>query len=103
MSRVCLLKLKIHIKIQNCLKKKPEGDDLEEEEEEVEEVIDGYSAGCSITTDFMVIMAFVMKFRYSQLTNYHDLDGILNDNYLGANEEQYIELTHFADYYMEQY
>jgi len=27
----------------------------------------------------------------------------LNDNYRDAMEEQYIELVHFADYYMEQY
>ena len=37
------------------------------------------------------------------MTNYKDIDGILNDSYEGFDEEQYIELTHFGDYYLEQY
>lgn len=77
--------------------------EAKKEEEEQEEEIDGYSPTCSIITDLMVIMAFILKFRYSQMTNYHDIDGILNENYMGVVGEQYIELTHFADYYLEQY
>ena len=65
--------------------------------------IEGYSKGCSICTDVMVIFAFFLKFYFSQQTNYHDLDAILNDNYKGHEEEEYIEMIHYADYYMEQY
>ena len=37
------------------------------------------------------------------MTNYKDIEGILNDNYEGVSGEHYIELTHFGDYYLEQY
>jgi len=44
-----------------------------------------------------------MKFYYSQVTNYRDVDGILNDVYNGKSEEQYIDMVYWADAYMEQY
>jgi len=72
---------------------------LKKEEEEIE----GYSKCCSITTDLLVVVAFSLKFIYSQSTNYHDLENILNDNYKDSGEEQYIEMVHYADAYMEQY
>jgi hypothetical protein len=65
--------------------------------------IEGYSKNCSICTDTMVVVAFLLKFYFSQQTNFHDIDAILNDNYLDSGAEQYIELVHYADYYMEQY
>lgn len=52
-----------------------------------------------------MIISFFLKFYWSQQTNYKDLQGILNNTY-GANpddEEEYIELTHYADYYLAQY
>jgi len=102
--RACIIKLKIHKKIAK-MRKKPDDEDeqpaegaaegeekeevqLEEEEEDDEdEEIDGYSQSCSLTTDFLVVGAFMLKFNYSQNTNYHDIQGILNNNYLGAEEE----------------
>ena len=49
--------------------------------------IEGYSKGCSICTDLMVIVSFLLKFYFSQQTNYHDLDAILNDNFEGNDQE----------------
>jgi len=68
-----------------------------------EEEIEGFSKCCSITTDLLVVLAFVLKFMYSQTTNYHDIDAILNDNYNGHGHEEYVEMVHYADAYMEQY
>ena len=69
--------------------------------EEVE--IEGYQKNCSILVDLCVILIFILKFTLSQLTNYHDIEGILNDNYLGHNKEEYVELVHYSDYYLQQY
>ena len=49
----------------------------------------------------MVILMFCLKFILSQLTNYHDVDSLLNDKWLGSETEQYVELVHYADYYMQ--
>ena len=65
--------------------------------------IEGYQKNCSILVDLCVILIFMLKFTLSQLTNYHDLEGILNDNYLGHKKEEYIELVHYSDYYLQQY
>ena len=65
--------------------------------------IEGYQKNCSILVDLCVILIFMLKFTLSQLTNYHDIEGILNDNYLGHNKEEYIELVHYSDYYLQQY
>lgn len=65
--------------------------------------IEGYQKNCSILVDLCVILIFILKFTLSQLTNYHDIEGILNDNYLGHNKEEYIELVHYSDYYLQQY
>ena len=57
--------------------------------------IEGYSKGCSIGTDLLVISCFMLKFYFSQMTNGHDLDAILNDSYgteNGEMEERYIEM-----------
>lgn len=108
LSRVFFLKLKIHKKFER-FRKPLESLSPEEQEKRIREIqeenaeIDGYSPGCSIMTDLLVVIAFFLKFRYSQMTNYHDVDAILNDDYRGHGEEEYIELVHFADYYMEQY
>ena len=65
--------------------------------------IEGYSKGCSIFTDLMVIICFICKFRFSQETNYHDISAILEDNYNGNGTEEYIEMVRYADVYLEQY
>ncbi len=65
--------------------------------------IEGYQKNCSILVDLCVILIFMLKFTLSQLTNYHDIEGILNDNYLGHKKEEYIELVHYSDYYLQQY
>jgi hypothetical protein len=65
--------------------------------------IEGYQKNCSILVDLCVILIFILKFTLSQLTNYHDIEGILNDNYLGHKKEEYIELVHYSDYYLQQY
>lgn len=65
--------------------------------------IEGYSPGCSILTDSLVVFCFMLKFIFSLQTNYKDLDAILQDNYKDHNTEEYIELVHFADFYLEQY
>lgn len=64
---------------------------------------EGYNKTWSIITDAMVIIFFLLKFYYSQVTNYHDIDAILNDNYNGIDGEQYIDMVRYADAYMEQY
>ena len=53
--------------------------------------------------DLLVITMFIMKFYLSQQTNHHDVQSLLNDNWLGKNMEEYVELVHYADYYMQQY
>ena len=129
LSRVTILKCKLHIAIPNLFntycksqkdeqeddfddfaeddnnskKKKDLEKDKKDKDEDDDEPIDGYSPTCSIITDSLIIFFFGIKFIFSQRTNYHDLNGILNDNYLGDKAEKYIELVHFADYYMEQY
>ena len=45
----------------------------------------------------------MLKFIFSLQTNYKDLDAILQDNYKDHNTEEYIELVHYADFYLEQY
>jgi hypothetical protein len=68
--------------------------------EKIEEPVEGYNGYLSIFVDSMVILMFLLKFMLSQLTNYHDVDSLLNDNWNGAGKEQYVELVHYADYYM---
>jgi len=65
--------------------------------------VEGYSKGCSICTDSSVIICFMLKFYFSQQTNYFDIHMILEDNYKDHDEEEYIEMVHYADYYLEQY
>lgn len=62
---------------------------------------EGYNKTWSIITDAMVIIFFLLKFYYSQVTNYQDIDAILEDNYGGRNEEQYIDMVFYADAYLE--
>lgn len=45
----------------------------------------------------------MLKFYFSQQTNYQDIEGILEDNYNGHDKEEYIEMVHYANLYMEQY
>jgi hypothetical protein len=71
--------------------------------ERIEDPIEGYNKYLSIFVDSMVILMFLLKFILSQLTNYHDVNSLLNDNWLGSGTEQYVELVHYADYYMQQY
>lgn len=110
--RALFLKAKVHLSIinyyQKTFKKKndDEGNDNEEEEEieeEPEEEIEGYSASCSIATDLIVVVFFLLKLSFSLMTFNNDIGGLLNDNYLGLSGERYIELVHYADYYLEQY
>ena len=63
----------------------------------------GKATKCSIFTDLLVVVFFCIKFFFSQMTNYHDVDDILDNKYKGYIGEQYIELTDYADYYMNQY
>jgi len=65
--------------------------------------VDGYDHNCSTMTDMMVIICYMLKFTQSQATNYHDLEGILNDNYNDAGEEQYVEMVYYANQYQDQY
>ena len=51
----------------------------------------------------MVILCFFIKFYLSQQTNYHDISAILNEDHKGHNEEEYIEMVHYANYFLEQY
>lgn len=37
------------------------------------------------------------------MTNYHDVEGLLNDNYNGIPGEFHIDIVRYADAYMEQY
>ena len=37
------------------------------------------------------------------MTNNNDVDGLINDDNFGVREERYVELVHFANYYIEQY
>ena len=53
--------------------------------------------------DLAVILIFLLKFTLTLYTNFHDVDGLLNDNYLGHNMEEYVELVHYADYYVQAY
>lgn len=63
--------------------------------------IPGYGKGCSIVTDIAVIVCFIIKLFLSQKTNYHDIEAILNDNYEGHGKEEYIEMVHYANYFLE--
>jgi hypothetical protein len=45
--------------------------------------IEGYSKKCSILTDFCVIIFYLIKCLLSQLTNWHNIEDILNDNHKG--------------------
>lgn len=65
------------------------------------EEIPGYGKGCSIATDIMVILCFFIKFYLSQQTNYHDIEAILNDNHKDHDQEEYIEMIHYANYFLE--
>ena len=65
------------------------------------EEIPGYGKGCSIATDLMVILCFFVKFFLSQQTNYHDIEAILNDNHKGHDQEEYVEMVHYANYFLE--
>lgn len=67
------------------------------------EGIDGYDHCISTATDSLVIMSYLLKFTGSQSTNGHDLEGILNDNYLGSGEEEYVEMVYYAGQYQDQY
>lgn len=50
-----------------------------------------------------MILIFLLKFTLTLETNFHDVDGLLNDNYLGHNMEEYVELVHYSDYYVQAY
>jgi hypothetical protein len=65
--------------------------------------IDGYDHSCSTMTDMMVIICYMLKFTQSQSTNGHDLEGILNDNYLDSGKEEYVEMVYYANQYQDQY
>lgn len=116
--RATCLKMKLHEPIirllsRLCTKSKKTEDDpdvdgsvekmMDFEEEKQEEEIEGYSPTCSVITDLIVVLCYFLKFSFSQETNYHDIKGLLNDNYNGYTGEQYVEMTHYADYYLEQY
>ena len=51
----------------------------------------------------MVILIFLLKFILTLETNFHDVDGLLNDNFKGHNMEEYVELVHYSDYYVQAY
>ena len=35
------------------------------------------------------------------MTNYHDVEGLLNDNYNNVPGERHVDIVRFADAYME--
>lgn len=47
----------------------------------------GQATKCSIFTDLLVVIFFCIKFFFSQMTNYHDVDGILDNKYMGHTGE----------------
>lgn len=47
-------------------------------------------------------MCFLLKFYFSLQTNFHPVDDIINDDYMGLGKE-YIEMVYFANCYIEQY
>jgi hypothetical protein len=91
----CTASKLIFIKLPQCFKKK------DEEGNEVEIEIEGYSKVCSMAVDFFVIVLFLFKFALSQITNYNDIEGILVNNFNGHNKEEYVDLVSYADYYLQ--
>ena len=89
------------LRLQNNIRKNTNVKKNEITGEPIEEPIEGYNKYLSIFVDSMVILMFCLKFILSQLTNYHDVDSLLNDKWLGSETEQYVELVHYADYYMQ--
>lgn len=71
--------------------------------DKVEYEIEGYQKNLSIFVDLAVILLFLLKFILTLETNFHDVDGLLNDDYLGHNREEYVELVHYSDYYIQAY
>lgn len=65
--------------------------------------IEGYQKNISIFVDILVIIIFLLKFIFTLETNFNDVDGLIDDNYLGHNMEEYVELVHFSDYYVQAY
>jgi hypothetical protein len=65
--------------------------------------IEGYQKNISIFVDILVIIIFLLKFTFTLETNFNDVDGLIDDNYLGHNMEEYVELVHFSDYYIQAY
>ena len=65
--------------------------------------IEGYQKNISIFVDILVIIIFLLKFTFTLETNFNDVDGLIDDNYLGHNMEEYVELVHFSDYYVQAY
>jgi hypothetical protein len=65
--------------------------------------IEGYQKNLSIFVDLAVILVFILKFSLTLETNFNDVDGLIDDNYLGHNIEEYVELVHFSDYYIQAY
>jgi len=65
--------------------------------------IEGYQKNISIFVDLSVILIFLMKFILTLETNFHDIDGLLSDDYLVHNTEEYVELVHYSDYYDQAY
>jgi len=65
--------------------------------------IEGYQKNISIFVDILVIIIFLLKFTFTLETNFNDVDGLIDDNYLGHNMEEYVELVHYSDYYVQAY
>ena len=49
--------------------------------------IEGYQKNISIFVDILVIIIFLLKFTFTLETNFNDVEGLIDDNYLDNNKE----------------
>lgn len=54
-----------------------------------------------MSTETAVVFLFTLKMILSIQLSDHDVEGILNEDYGGVKGPQYIELVHYADYFMQ--
>jgi hypothetical protein len=53
--------------------------------DKIEYEIEGYQKNISIFVDILVIIIFLLKFTFTLETNFNDVEGLIDDNYLGNN------------------
>ena len=55
--------------------------------DKIEYEIEGYQKNISIFVDILVIIIFLLKFTFTLETNFNDVEGLIDDNYLDNNIE----------------